>query len=367
MSSNQADKVKISEGSVFLYGDDAPYSNNEFITRLKKISESNEIANDSYSIGGEVGKLESAMAKRLGKEASVFFPTGTLANHVAIRQLCLPQKRAIVPEQSHIYQDSGDSVQQLSGVNLVPLGSTNPYFSLDELKESLNASISGRVVNPVGVVVIESPVRRCYGRLMPYEDMKAITGYCRELGIPTHLDGARLFIASSITQVPLQKYSHLFDTVYISMWKYFRAPYGAILAGSKEFCENLFHIRRMFGGSLPSASISASLALDGLELFESNVKMEVDKSNAFLDALNKLPHLEVSRYPDGSNIVPVKFSSTVDLQKLEDSLSAEEVFINTKTSTNNTIHLTINLTVLRKSNDELLKIFSNAIKTAAEN
>ena len=97
MSSNQADHLQSSEHSVFLYGDDAPYSKNEFITRLKKISESNEIANDSYSIGGEVGKLESAMAKRLGKEASVFFPTGTLANHVAIRQLCLPQKRAIVP------------------------------------------------------------------------------------------------------------------------------------------------------------------------------------------------------------------------------------------------------------------------------
>ena len=123
----------------------------------------------------------------------------------------------------------------------------------------------------------------------------------------------------------------------------------------------------MFGGSLPSASISATLALDGLKIFESNVKMEVDKSNAFFDSLNKLPNLEVSRYPDGSNIVPVKFSSSVNLQKLEKSLRPKEVFINPKTSTNNTIYMTINLTILRKSNDELLKIFSNAIKTAAEN
>lgn len=103
--------------------------------------------------------LETTMAQKLGKEASVFFPTGTLANHVAIRKLCLSNKRAIVPEQSHIYQDSGDSVQQLSGINLIPVAPNKPYFSLDELKGALNTSISGRVTTPVGAVVVETPVR----------------------------------------------------------------------------------------------------------------------------------------------------------------------------------------------------------------
>ena len=82
---------------------------------------------------------------------------------------------------------------------------------------------------------------------MPYEAMKDVTGYCHEQGIPTHLDGARLFIASAVTKIGLETYSKLFDTVYISMWKYFGAPYGAVLAGTKEFCENLYHVRRMFG------------------------------------------------------------------------------------------------------------------------
>ena len=106
MNSSNNEDLNPQEQSVFFYGDDAPSYNVEFINHLNHISESKKISEDNYSIGGEVERLETTMAQKLGKEASVFFPTGTLANHVAIRQLCLSNKRAIVPEQSHIYQDS---------------------------------------------------------------------------------------------------------------------------------------------------------------------------------------------------------------------------------------------------------------------
>lgn len=367
MDSKNVKELQPTDDSVFFYGDDAPSSNIQFINQLKNISETRKMTEDNYSIGGEVAELESIMAKKLGKEDSVFFPTGTLANHVAIRMLTLPKGRAIVPEQSHIYQDSGDSLQQLSGINLVPLGGNNPYFNLHELKEVLMSSMNGRVVNPVGVVVVETPVRRCFGRSMPYEDMSNITKYCRDQRIATHLDGARLFLASAFANVPLEKYSALFDTVYISMWKYFRAPYGAILAGSKEFCENLFHVRRMFGGSLPFSSLSAALALNGLKDFEAGSQATVSKSKELINLLAKIPGVKVSRYPDGSNIIPIEFPNTVNLHKLYKNLSSKGVFINPETNIHNTIHLTINMTILRKSNEELLKIFTDAVDTTVKN
>jgi len=364
MNPKSAKELPSSEHSVFFYGDDAPSNNIQFINQLKNISDTRKMTEDNYSIGGEVAELESIMAKKLGKEACVFFPTGTLANHVAIRQLGLAKGRAIVPEQSHIYQDSGDSVQQLSGINLVPLGGSNPYFNLPELEEALVSSMNGRVINPVGVVVIETPVRRCFGRSMPYEKMLAITGYCKERGIATHLDGARLFIASAFTNVPLEKYGALFDTVYISMWKYFRAPYGAILAGSKEFCENLFHVRRMFGGSLPFSSLSAALALDGLKHFEKDSQVAVGQSKELIESLSIIPNLKVNRYEDESNIIPIEFNDEVNLQNLAIALRSKGVFINPETSDKNTIHLTINMTILRKSNPELLKTFTDALATS---
>ena len=91
MDPNRVKELPSSEHSVFFYGDDAPSNNFQFINQLKVISDTRKMAEDNYSIGGEVLELESIMAKKLGKEACVFFPTGTLANHVAIRQLALPR------------------------------------------------------------------------------------------------------------------------------------------------------------------------------------------------------------------------------------------------------------------------------------
>lgn len=199
---------------------------------------------------------------------------------------------------------------------------------------------------------------------MPYEAMKDVTGYCHEQGIPTHLDGARLFIASAVTKIGLETYSKLFDTVYISMWKYFGAPYGAVLAGTKEFCENLYHVRRMFGGSLPSASLAAALALNGLETFQTDAELANEKSAELLESLDELPNISVKRYRDGSNIIPVEIDQNVDLAKLNESLRSQNVFINTETESEKILHLTMNLSILRKPNNELLRIFATAIEDA---
>ena len=76
---------------------------------------------DSYLAGGAVEELEGRFAKILGKERALFFATGTLANHVAVRLLAGERRRVLVQEESHLYRDEGDCAQALSGLNLVPL------------------------------------------------------------------------------------------------------------------------------------------------------------------------------------------------------------------------------------------------------
>ena len=224
---------------------------------------------DSYSLGGNVQQVEEKFAEMLGKEAAVFMPTGTLANHLAVRLLCGDKPRAIVQEQSHLYQDSGDCVARLSNINLLPLAKDRPHFTVEELRQAVEGSEQGRVLTPVGALMIESPVRRQEGKVVPFNEMQAITDYCRERGIGTHLDGARLYMMSGATGIPAETYASLFDTVYVSLYKYFGAPFGSVLAGTAEFCDGLYHDRRMFGGGLASANFSAALfALKGAEGFE---------------------------------------------------------------------------------------------------
>src|SRR3954454_17934000 len=99
---------------------------------LAEIAESRSIAEDDYSRDGVVAELEGRMAALLGKEAAVFMPSGTLANHLALRLLTRNGRRVLVQRESHLLNDEGDCAQQLSGFNLVPLAPGRASFTLEE-------------------------------------------------------------------------------------------------------------------------------------------------------------------------------------------------------------------------------------------
>ena len=359
-----AEESTMSPRAVVFRGDGEPKSPELMVRRLAKIADGIGIEADNYSLGGVVESVERRMAETLDKEAAVFMPTGTLANHLAIRNQCGRSPRAIVQEQSHIYHDIGDCVQQLSGVNLIPLAYERPYFTLEEVRAAVETAVGGRVLTPVGALVIESPVRRQHGQIMPFDVMKQITEYCSQNDIRTHLDGARLFMMSAATGISPAEYSSLFDTVYVSLYKYFGAPFGAILAGTEEFCRDLYHDRRMFGGGLSSASLAAALALEGMEGFEERFAEAMSKAEALFVELNQLRGINVKAYKRGSNIFPVALGEDVDVEKLIEELSHRLVFVNTDEYDDTKIHLTVNTTILRQSNEEIARAFEAALNIA---
>ena len=182
---------------------------------------------------------------------------------------------------------------------------------------------------------------------MPYDEMAAVTSFCAEKGIPTHLDGARLYMMSAATGISPEIYAALFDTAYVSLYKYFGAPYGGILAGTSEFIEGLYHDRRMFGGGLASAYMSAALALKGILGFEARFGAAMSQAAELFERLNALPGIHVGRYEDGSNIYPVELDARVDFERFASALKARWVFVYPGETQPGRIHLTVNTTVLR--------------------
>ena len=288
-------------------------------------------------------------------------PTGTLANHLAIRKLCGIKPRAIVQEQSHLYNDSGDCVTRLSNINLIPLAKGDPYFTLDTLKTAVEQAESGRVINPIGAVMVESPVRRQLGRIMPFDEMKVVTDYCRDRQIGSHLDGARLYMMSGATGIPPADYAVLFDTVYVSLYKYFGAPFGAILAGTAEFMDGLYHDRRMFGGGLASANFAAALALQGIDGFEERFNLAMTRASVLFETINALESITVEPFEHGSNIFPLKLASDVDGTRFVETLEAHSVSVSAPDDHAGRIMLTVNPTVLRQDIQELHCAFERAI------
>lgn len=350
-----------SENAVIFRGDGEPRSPSALLRLLAEAGSGIGFEPDSYSLGGNVGQLEDRFAEMLGKEAAIFMPTGTLANHLAIRALCGDKRRAIVQEQSHLYHDSGDCVTQLSGINLVPLARGKPYFSLDDLKEAVAESGLGRVSNPVGAMMIESPVRRQMGRVVPYGEMQAITEFCKGQGIGAHLDGARLYMMSAASGIEPREYAALFDTVYVSLYKYFGAPFGGILAGDSQLIDGMFHTRRMFGGGLASACFPAALALQGVQGFSARFEEALLKARELFESLNTLANIEIKEFDHGSNIFPLKIAAGVDVERLVDALHRSSVFVYPGEGTGIVSSLTVNPTILRQSNEAIFEAFRGAL------
>ncbi|MEP7118500.1 MAG: beta-eliminating lyase-related protein, partial [Acidobacteriota bacterium] len=257
---------------------------------------------------GEVERFERHWAQLLGKEKAVFMPSGTLANHLALRALAGSRRRVIVPEMSHIYNDTGDACQTLSGLTSIPLAPERATFTRAEVEAVLTRTAGGRVATDVGAIAIESPIRRLTGAQFDWDEMRSIAALARDHGIGTHLDGARLFIASAYTGITPAQYAAPFDTVYVSLWKYFNCGIGAILAGPARVLDGMFHTRRMFGGNLAVGWNAALVARHFMDGFAGRLTSAVAVSEAFYTAIAAHPRVTVERIPNGTNLTRLTFT-----------------------------------------------------------
>ena len=351
-----------SHDSVVFSGDGEPQTPRTVIERLSAMLEADELRPDTYSLGGNVEAFERRMAEQLGKEAAIWMPTGTLANHLALRRHSGTKARVVLQEQSHIYQDEGDALARLSGLNAIPLAGGKPYFTASELQKAIDLSVTGRVLNPVGAVSIESPVRRQAGQMMPWNEMKSVTKLCREAGIPVHLDGARLYMMSAATGIAAKKYTELFDSVYVSSWKYFGSPFGAILVGPREFIEGMYHDRRMFGGGLPSAYIATALSMNGQDGFVERFGESLAKAKTLFVLIDELPGVKIGQFEHGSNVFELQLDSSMDTDRFIDSLLDSGISIPWPSVEWLVPLMHVNSSILRQSNNEILEAFAIASK-----
>ena len=340
--------------SVWLIGDSAPPSlatTASLYAHLAAGGDGTELR-DSYLRNGAVDSLEKRFANLLGKEDCAFFPTGTLANNVAVRVLCGENRRAVVQHESHLYRDEADAAQILGGINLVALAQGRADISLDEIKTDVEAAENGPYPVKTGAVSIESPVRRKDGELVGFDAMRALSAYAREKKIGLHLDGARLLLAPGSLNV--KAYSALFDTVYVSLYKYLDAPFGAVLAGPKAVIEKARHLRHLYGGLIYQGWVAALPALEPLKTFPEEMALAHARASEVFGALEASGQIRVRRSPNASNI------SFLDL----DPEIAEAVFdrcrlagVRAAKPRDGAMIFFTNTTILRRSTEDYVSLF----------
>jgi len=347
------------DGTVHLSGDGIGLTPRAYAALLAQLCQQADVAEDNYLLGGEMAGFERQWAQVLGKEAAVFMPSGTLANQLALRALAGARRRIVVPEMSHIYNDTGDACQTLSALTLMPLAPGAATFTRADVEAVLARTAGGRVATEVGAIVIESPIRRLSGQMFDWDEAKRISAFARERGIGMHLDGARLFIASAYTGISPAEYAAEFDTVYVSLWKYFNSGVGAILAGPRRLLDGMFHVRRMFGGNLAVGWPAALVARHYMEGFVERLTSAVGVSEAFYTALAGHPKVRVERVPHGTNLARVTVSG-VDPAVLARRLAERGVLV-PASAAGGAITLGVNETWNRTTAAELARAFDEAL------
>ncbi len=337
---------------VLLAGDALPRNLAAEPARLQALLDRHAKPGDSYLAGGAVTELEAKFSSLLGKEDTVFMPTGTLANHIALRLLCGENRHALVQQESHVYRDESNTVTTLSGINLVPLAAGKAAPTLDEIGAAIERAEVGPYPLKVGAIALESPVRRAQGASLSPVLVAGIAKLARAKKIPLHLDGARLLLMSGMPGFRVKDYCAHFDTVYVSLYKYLGAPFGGVLSGSKPMMAKARELRHLFGGTIYhgwQAALPALDALDGAEERHARVRAAGER---LLAALERTPGFKVKRIENGSNLAMLEIAPARQAG-LEERLQKANVRLGKLDE--GQVQLGFNESILRRDTDYLVK------------
>lgn len=350
---------------LFFINDGPMYRPADFISKLDSIQKSKPIQRDFYASGGVVDELTKKFAAITGKEAAIFMPSGTMANQLAIAVLSGDNTKVFVQDTSHVYRDEADAAQSVHNKRLIPLAKEQAYFTQEDLASAIAYQNDAEVFKSgIGAVSIENPVRRSDGRMVPLEEIKKISAWCRKEGYKLHLDGARLHMASAWSGTSIADYASYFDTVYISLYKYLGAGGGAILCGDKNVIGKMEHLVKVHGGTVFSNWTNAAMALYHLEGLDERLQKTISKAKELIGMLNKLPELKISALENGTNIYHLQLSAKVNSDKLSNTLRDEHNIILARPDKSGLARFMINDSLLSRENSVILESFKKSLATA---
>jgi threonine aldolase len=259
------------------------------------------VGDDVFKEDPTVIELEAFGAQLFGKEAALFCSSGTQTNQIAINVHVQPGGEVICHEESHIYKYEGGGIAKNTGASVRLLPGD---------RGRITAANIARWINPphdvhfplTQLVSIEDTANRGGGAVYDTEELARISAFCKAQNLPLHLDGARVFNALAVNQLPAATYGAFYDSISVCLSKGLGAPVGSLLIGSAAFIEKARRVRKVFGGGMRQAGIIAS---GGLYALKYNVdRLKVDHLHALRlgEALQNCGKIE-SVLPVQTNIV----------------------------------------------------------------
>jgi threonine aldolase len=223
-----------------------------------------EVGDDVFGDDPTVRALEAAVAERLGLEAGLFVPSGTMANQIALLVHCRPGDDVIVGWHAHSYAYEGGGGAALAGVQFTVLGHTG-HFEAPTLAATIRGEDASGHAPTTRLVMVENTHNRGGGVVLPVDEYQGLVDVAHARGVPVHLDGARLWNAAVASKESPAAWAAASDSVSVCLSKGLGAPAGSVLAGDAAFIQRAHRFRKMLGGGMRQVGILAAAALHALD------------------------------------------------------------------------------------------------------
>jgi threonine aldolase len=223
-----------------------------------------EVGDEQEREDPTVLELERRGAELLGQEEAVYLPTATMGNQIALAILGERGTELVVEERAHIMVSELGGAAMHSGLQTRGLPGYRGRLTSEQLRAT--AWSEGDFWSPrISVLALENTHNTAGGTVWPLEELRGLTATARELGVRTHLDGARLMNAAVASGVPASEIAGLFDTATLCLSKGLGCPLGALIAGSRELMHRARVEKHRFGGAMRQAGIVAAAGLYALD------------------------------------------------------------------------------------------------------
>jgi threonine aldolase len=260
------------------------------------------LGDDVFGDDPAVNELEEVAAARLGKEAAVFLPSGTMGNVVGVAVNARTGEEMIADAEAHVFLYEGAGAAVIAGVQIRPVATEAGIMSPAQIEAALRPR--NDVHQPItAAVTFEDTHNRHGGIVWPLEDLRAASTAARTLGLRVHLDGARMFNAAVASGTDVADIAACADTLTFCLSKGLGCPAGSIFCGSADSVDQARRWRKRLGGAMRQAGVLAATGLIALETMVDRLAEDHTNARTLAEGLAELPGVKCDLSRVQTNLV----------------------------------------------------------------
>jgi threonine aldolase len=286
------------------------------------------VGDDVYGEDPSINRLQELAAAKLGKEAALFVPSGTMGNLIAVLAHCQRGDEVILGSKAHTFLFEAGGISALGGVHSAQVpNQPDGTLALEDIRAAIRPDDAHHPITRL--VTLENTHNRCGGVVLSAEYTQAVGELAHAHGIQVHLDGARIFNAAAALGVSARELCAPVDSVTFCLSKGLCAPVGSVLCGSRDFIHRAHRIRKQLGGGMRQAGVLAAAGIVALEEMTDRLAEDHARARCLTEGLAEIPGVQLAPGTPHTNMVFLSLDETIpaSAKEVAQRLAAQGVLV----------------------------------------